>query len=111
MNYMWILLLASCVLGALTGAISSFLVLRRWRGKFSLRTSAQLSAEIAQLQFDLGSISTTVKRLSARQGMQVMRGRRRAEESSSVDMLPGETRAQWKERMKRRVFGNGVGED
>lgn len=111
MNYTWILLPVSCICGALMGAISSSLVLRRWRNKFSLRTSAQLSAEIAQLQSALDSISTTVRRLSAKSGMAAMRGRRAAAESSSVDMLPGETRAQWKERMKRRVFGNRDAEE
>ena len=93
----------SCVFGALMGAISSWAVQRRVQKRFSLRTSAQLSAEISRLRSDLDSISVTVRRLHAKYGMRAVRGKRAEESSSSVDMLPGETRAAWKERMLRRI--------
>ena len=105
MYYASILFLASCVFGAAMGALSSLIVFRHLRKRFSLRTSAQLSADMTQLRLALDSISATVRRLSAREGMRAMRGKRAVEESSSVDQLPGETRAEWKERMKKRVFG------
>jgi len=104
MNYALIFILSSCV-GALSGAISSLFLLRKLLRRFSLRPSAQLSTEVTQLRSDLDSISVTVKRLHAKYGMRAVRGKR-AEESSSVEILPGETRAQWKERMRKRVFGN-----
>ena len=107
MNYALISILLSCVFGASTAAIWCWLSERRLRKRFYLRTSAQLSAQMTKLSLSLDSISATVRRLSAREGMRAMRGRRAEAESSSVDMLPGETRAQWKERMRRRVFGNG----
>lgn len=102
MNYVWTFILASCA-GAITGAISCLFLLRRVLRRFSIRPSSQLSSEMTQLRSDLDSISVTVKRLHAKYGMRAMRGQRAAE-SSSVDQLPGESRAEWKERMRRRVF-------
>jgi hypothetical protein len=104
MKSLLIFCLLSCACGALTGAISSWLLQRRLQKRFSLRTSAQLSAAVTQLQSDLDSISVTVQRLHAKYGMRALRGQRKAEESSSgVEMRPGETRAEWKERMKLKV--------
>lgn len=105
---MWILLLMSCASGGLMGSICAYALFGRLRKRFSIRPSAQLSNEVTQLRSDLDSISVTVKRLHAKYGMRALRGQRAAAAaSSSVEMLPGETRAQWKERMMRRVFGRG----
>lgn len=104
MNYALIFILSSCV-GAMSGAISCLFLLRRVLRRFSMRPSAQLSTEVTRLRSDLDSISVTVKRLHAKYGMRAVRGKH-AVESSSVDQLPGETRAQWKERMRKRVFGS-----
>lgn len=90
------------------GTICAYALWRRLRRRFSLRPSAQLCTEVTQLRSDLDSISVTVRRLHAKYGMRALRGQRAAAAaSSSVEMLPGETRAQWKERMMRRVFGRG----
>lgn len=105
--YMWILVLVSCASGALTAMVCSFLLVRRLQKRFSLRPSAQLSQEVTSLRSDLDSISVTVKRLHAKYGMRALRGERKAAVSSSVEQLPGESRAQWKLRMSKRVFGTG----
>lgn len=98
-------ILLSCALSAATAMACCWWLLRRLRTRFSLRTSAQLSAEIAQLRSDLDSISTTVRRLHAKVGMRAVRGERQEAAASSLDMQPGETRAEWKLRIKRAHFG------
>jgi hypothetical protein len=106
MKLLLISLLASCASSAATALVCCWWYARRLRGRFSLRPSAQLSNEITQLRSDLDSISVTVKRLHAKYGMRALRGVRAQEAaSSSVDPLPGESRAQWKERVRKMHFG------
>lgn len=52
----------------------------------SIRSSAHLAADVAELNVALTSLSTTVKRLSSRNGMQDMRERRRAESTASEEL-------------------------
>lgn len=110
MKYLWISLLLSCVSGALTATVCCLFLVRRLLKPFSIRPSAQLSHEVIQLRSDLDSILVTVKRLNAKYGMRAVRGHRKEAESSSVDVLPGETRAQWKLRMMKKHFGRNADE-
>lgn len=79
------LLLASCALWAAITARSHLKALTRLLSESSTRSVKQLDAEVAELTSGLSSISTTVKRLSSRIGMQDLRERRA---TSSQGQLP-----------------------
>ena len=104
MRTLLIFTLVSFVVSAATATACCWFHLRRLRDRFSLRSSAQLSAEMSQLRSDLDSTVVTVKRLHAKYGMRALRGARQEADSSSVEQQPGETRAQWKLRLKRIYF-------
>jgi hypothetical protein len=107
-NSPWILVLTSCALSALIATVCCWLHLRHLRKRFSLKNSVQLSREIIQLRSDLDSTLVTVKRLHAKYGMRAVRGERKEAVSSSLEPLPGETRAQWKLRLMRNIPRRGT---
>jgi hypothetical protein len=88
------LVAVSCALWAAITARSSLKALRRKLAERSTRSLRQLDAEIASMSATLGSLSTTVRRLSSKYGMQDVRARRK-EESPRMpsDLTPSEKKA------------------
>lgn len=78
--------------------VSRSIALRKWaRGLVMTRTSdarqAATDAELAELHSTLQKLTTTVRRLSSRAGMQELRERRSAQPSTDAPPPPGDKAA------------------
>jgi hypothetical protein len=80
------LIAASCALWAAITARSSLKALRRKLAERSTRSLRQLDATLTEHASTLSSLSSTMRRLSSRSGMQALRERRRGESDSSTSL-------------------------
>lgn len=94
-------LLASCAGLAVITVRRQLQALRRMLAERSTRSLTQLDAEVAELSSSFSSLSTTVKRLSSRIGMQDVRERRKeASLPSNFDSL---SPAQRKDVLRKKL--------
>lgn len=93
-------------------ALTAWLKLRavqRLLATSSTRSLAQLDATVADLESSLSSITTTVRRLTSRIGMQDLRERRRSSAAESVDQLTKPQLRQMLANGKLRVVRDNPG--
>jgi hypothetical protein len=96
------LCLASFALWAAITARSTLKALRKKLAERSSRSLRQLDAEMSSMSTSLGSLSTTVRRLAARTGMQDVRARRK--EESAHQMPPNLTPQEQKAWLRRGMM-------
>jgi len=103
---LWVLLalnlaLTSCSLWAAITARSCLKALRLKLAERSTRSLRQLEAEICSHDATLSSISTTLRRLSSRYGMQAVRERQKLEsEQIPLNLSPAERKARLRQGLK-----------
>lgn len=96
----WVLLSLNFALASFSAlmaimAARSLRALRRRLAERSTRSLLQLDTQVANLESSLSSMSTTLRRLSSRQGMQDLRARRKVEsaEQMPMNLSPAERKA------------------
>lgn len=85
-----------------------------WRVRLPKRKVGALELTIGDIEHDIESIRSSIRRLNARVGMREARAKKSGEETpqpSSDDpfaQLPGESNAEWKARMRKGPLRTGI---